>query len=47
MKEAKVPGLAALTLKEGKIFWIGYYGWGNYYPDEWWAQKKFICKSFS
>ena len=29
MKEAKVPGLAALTLKEGKIFWAGYYGWAN------------------
>ena len=29
MKEAKVPGLAALTLKEGKIFWEGYYGWAN------------------
>ena len=29
MKEAKVPGLAALTLKEGKIFWTGYYGWAN------------------
>jgi CubicO group peptidase (beta-lactamase class C family) len=29
MKEAKVPGLAALTLKAGKIFWSGYYGWAN------------------
>ena len=29
MKEAKVPGLAALTIKEGKIFWAGYYGWAN------------------
>tara|TARA_B100001123_G_scaffold16879_1_gene18901 strand:- start:2328 stop:3488 length:1161 start_codon:yes stop_codon:yes gene_type:complete len=29
MKEAKVPGLAALTLKEGKILWAGYYGWAN------------------
>ncbi len=29
MKEAKVPGLAALTLKEGKISWEGYYGWAN------------------
>ena len=29
MKEAKVPGLAALTIKEGKIFWTGYYGWAN------------------
>jgi len=29
MKEAKVPGLAALALKEGKIFWTGYYGWAN------------------
>jgi CubicO group peptidase (beta-lactamase class C family) len=29
MKEAKVPGLAVLTLKEGKIFWAGYYGWAN------------------
>ena len=29
MKEAKVPGLAALILKEGKIFWAGYYGWAN------------------
>ena len=29
MKEARVPGLAALTLKEGKIFWESYYGWAN------------------
>jgi len=29
MKEAKVPGLAALTIKDGKIFWTGYYGWAN------------------
>ena len=29
MKEAKVPGLAALTLKEGKISWAGYYGWAH------------------
>ena len=29
MKEVKVPGLAALILKEGKIFWAGYYGWAN------------------
>ena len=29
MKEARVPGLAALTLKEGKISWEGYYGWAN------------------
>ena len=29
MKDAKVPGLAVLTLKEGEIFWEGYYGWAN------------------
>jgi len=29
IKEAKVPGLAALTIKKGKIFWEGYYGWAN------------------
>ena len=29
MKNARVPGLAALSIKEGKIFWSGYYGWAN------------------
>ena len=29
MKEARVPGLAALTLKEGKILWESYNGWAH------------------
>jgi CubicO group peptidase (beta-lactamase class C family) len=29
MKEAKVPGLAALVIRDGNVAWSGYYGWAN------------------
>ncbi len=29
MKEAKVPGLAAAIVKNGKVIWTGAYGWAN------------------
>jgi len=29
MKEAKVPGLAALVIRDGSVAWSGYYGWAN------------------
>ena len=29
MKEAKLPGLAAAVVKNGKILWTGAYGWAN------------------
>ncbi len=29
MKEAKVPGLAAAVVKNGKVAWTGAYGWAN------------------
>ena len=29
MKKAKVPGLAATVVKEGKVLWTGAYGWAN------------------
>ena len=29
MKEAKVPGLAAAVVKNGKVLWTGAYGWAN------------------
>jgi CubicO group peptidase (beta-lactamase class C family) len=29
MKEARVPGLAATVVKDGKILWTGSYGWAN------------------
>ena len=29
MKEAKVPGLAAAVVRNGKVIWTGAYGWAN------------------
>ena len=29
MKEARIPGLAAAVVKDGKLHWSGSYGWAN------------------
>ena len=29
MKAARIPGLAAIVIKDGKILWSGNYGWAN------------------